>query len=475
MGIGLDSAWEIGRFDGTAQAELVASGALSAAELVEAAIARAEAMEPAVNAISWRGFEIGRRRAARHDILQPAGPLSGVPYLLKDSLDYPGMPSVAGARVRSRELMSRSFALTDAYDAAGLIPLGKSTMPEFALLCSTEPLLGGVTRNPWNPAVSVGGSSGGAAAAVASGIVAVAHASDGGGSIRIPASNCGLVGLKPSRGVQHRARAPHLLDDLLAVDILLGRTVRDVAAGFQIGHAGPVSQPGRLPRQKIALILPSVEGRDPHPLVAAEIRRTAELCADLGHEVTETRYPAGVAAVADAFQTLWAYLGGELTDKAQLIGRGLPLGSLVEPWTEGLARWRDSLPVSRLEAAFAAFATLPSHLDALFGRHDLILSPVVRDPPPPVGALAPTRPFDELRAFMFDYCAYTPLHNLAGIPAISLPLSVSGDPIGSMFAAAHGQDQRLLLLAAELEQASGWPARWPDLVRRHWREAPVSA
>ncbi|TPE60497.1 amidase [Sandaracinobacter neustonicus] len=471
MPIDHDTAWEIAKLDATAQAELVAAGELSAEELLDGAILRAEAMEPAINAISWQAFEIGRRRAARHAIMPPSGPLSGVPYLIKDSLDYPGMPSVAGARVRSRELVSRSYPLTDAYDAAGLIPLGKSTMPEFALLCSTEPLLGGVTRNPWNAGLSVGGSSGGAAAAVAAGIVPVAHASDGGGSIRIPAANCGLVGLKPSRGVQIRARAPHLLDDLLAVDILLGRTVRDVAAGFHVGNAARHTPPGHLPRQRIALILRSVEGQEPHPLVAAEILRTARLCAELGHEVVEARYPAGLAAAAEAFQTLWAYLGGELTDMAQLIGKGSPLGALVEPWTQGLARWRDTLSAERLEAAFSTIGLLPPLLNELFARYDLILSPVVRDPPPPVGDLAPTRPFEDLRSFMFAYCAYTPLHNLSGIPAISLPLSCGDVPIGSMFAAAHGEDHRLLLLAAELEQASGWPARWPDAVRRQWRSA----
>jgi len=464
----LATAWEIGRIDGVGQAEAVAKRELSASELVDAAILRVEALDDGVNAISWRAFDGARVRAAQFDATPVPGPLAGVPYLLKDSLDYPGMPSIAASRVRSPVPATRSYPLARAYDEAGLIPIGKSTMPEFALLCSTEPVLGGVTRNPWDPGLSVGGSSGGAAAAVASGMVPLAHASDGAGSIRIPASNCGLVGLKPSRGVQHRARGAHVIEDLIATDLLLGRTTRDVAAGYVA--SGGQQTPTALRRLRIALALDSLDEAPPHPEVAAEIRRTAARCIELGHDVVEARYPFPPVAVATAFRVLWSYLGGEAYDAARLLGGGRPLQTIVEPWTIGLAEWRDQVPVAALEAAFATMSALPAQCAAFFAQYDAVLSPVTRDPPPPVGTLDPTRPFAELSAFMFAYCAYTPVHNLAGIPAISLPLSSGTAPIGSMFAAGTGQDSVLIALAAELEEADGWPRRWPEMTRRQWEE-----
>lgn len=455
-----EDAFAIGRLDAIGQAALVARGELAPADLVEAALIRIDALDPALNALTFRDDDAALRRARTVD-----GAMAGVPWLVKDGLDYPGMPTRSGSRSRRDAAAGTiAFPYTERLDAAGLVAIGKTNAPEFGLLPATEPLLYGAARNPWALDRSPGGSSGGAAVAVASGMVPLAHAADGGGSIRIPASNCGLVGLKPGRGGNVRARDPHIIEDLLVGDTLLSRSVRDVAwaTAATAQHIPAVTAPDRR-RLRIAVIPESLDRGAPAPEVQEALDLAATLCASLGHNVDLVPSPVDGPAVAAAFRTIWGYLARDsIRDAVSRLG--VSSAAVLEPWTLALATWATRTEAIDADRLFGHIAAADAALDAFFEGYDLILSPVLRLPALPIGALAPDRPFDEIMALMFDYVSYTPLHNLTGLPAISLPLhpgDVRGVPIGSMFAAARGQEPALLALAYELEAAAPWSGRWP--------------
>jgi amidase len=468
--IGLTEAMAIGRLDAHDQAALVRAGEVSAAELVEAAIARIEAIDPAINAISHRGFDIARARAARGPVPSPERPLAGTPWLLKDSLQYPGMPAHAGSRARDSSLAASAYPFARRFDDQGLIPLGMTTMPEFGLLASTETLRFGATRNPWALERSPGGSSGGAAAAVAAGLAPLAHASDAAGSIRVPASACGVIGLKPGRGANVRARAAHWLDDMLCGDSLISRSVRDVAWAFAAAspEGGPAAtRPGDR-RLKIALVMDAMDGTAPDPEVADAITRTAALCESLGHAVEPIARPVADEAILDALMgVLWLYLGRDVVDGCRARWPGRPLDEMLEPWTIGLAEHCGQLGPFDLENAYDIMARSPAVVAELHSRYDVVLSPTVSAPPVPLGQLAPTREYDALMAALTRYMSYTPLQNMAGAPAISLPLFATpeGLPVGAMFAADRGGEDLLLGLALELEAAEPWADRWPMIVQ----------
>ncbi|MGJ4730718.1 amidase family protein [Luteimonas sp. SDU101] len=461
--IRLSDAFALGRLDAHDQAALRDAGDVSARELVEAALLRIEAIDPALGAVCHRADALAR---AQLDAGLANAPLAGVPWLAKDSLDYPGMPSRSGSRSRDSVPVAQGYDYVARLRAEGLVAVGKSTMPEFGLLGSTEPLLGPVTRNPWSLAHSPGGSSGGAGAAVAAGLVPLAQGSDGGGSIRIPAACCGVVGLKPGRDSTVRVRARHAIEDLLVGDSLMARSVRDVAWGFAIAHADParavVTGPSRR-RLRIGVIATSLSGSAPHPDVAAANTRTADLCAALGHAVEATGWPIDGGAMLAAFQDLWTHLGADCVGALPPLAAGRRIEDALEPWTLALGARAMRLPTAALERAYAQFAQLPARMAAFHGDYDVLLSPVVGGPLPPLGSYAPTVPADALMREMFEWIGYTPLQNLAGTPAISLPLfqDSQGLPLGSMFSADRGQEDILLALAFELERAQPWRERWP--------------
>lgn len=455
-------ALALGRLDAHAQAALLRTGALSPAELVEAAILRIEALDPQLNAVSWRAFEMARVQAAGP---LPARPLAGVPCLLKDSLDYPGMPSRGGSASRSVTPVQRAFPYVRRLEAEGLIPLGKSAMPEFGLLGVTEPVIAAPTRNPWSPAHSPGGSSGGAGAALAAGLVPLAHGSDGAGSIRIPASCCGLVGLKPGRGATVRVRARHVIEDLLVGDGLMGRSVRDVAWGFAIAHPDrplPVTGPDRR-RLRIALVLPTLAGAPPHPDLVEAVQRTAALCRALGHSVVEQDWPVDGPAVDAAERTLWCHIGADCVDAVR--AGGADPEQVLEPWTNALGRFAEALPPAALERAYDQIGTLPRQLAAFYRDVDVLLTPTLAGPPPVLGFMAPDVPGELLMERMFGWLGYTPLQNVSGTPAITLPLHWNADglPVGVMLAGDRGAEETLLRLAFELEAAQPWAGRWPPV------------
>jgi amidase len=454
-------AFAIGRLDAHGQAALVAKGEVAPADLVEAAIVRIDALDSTLKAVSFRDDDAARRRAAA-----ATGPMAGVPWLVKDGLDYPGMPTRSGSRSNADAKPGTiAFPYVDRIDATGLVAVAKSSAPEFGLLPTTESLLYGPARNPWALDRSPGGSSGGAAVAVASGMVPLAHAADGGGSIRIPASCCGLVGLKPGRGGNVRARPPHVIEDLLVGDTLLSRSVRDVAwATAATAPNGVIVDRPIARRLRIAVIAEGLEGGAPDPDVARALDSAAKLCASLGHMVEVAPLPVDGPAVAKAFRTIWGYLARDAA-QGTVARLGDAADDLMEPWTRDLAAWCDGIDAMDTDALYLQVGLAGAAMDALFARYDIILSPVLRWPAVAIGELAPDRAFDHLMSRMFDYVSYTPLHNLTGLPALSLPLhpgDESGVPIGSMFAAGRGQEALLLALALELEEAAPWADRWPN-------------
>lgn len=450
------------RLDATAQAELARKGAVTARELVEAAIKRIESIDPKLNAVVTPIFGLARDAADRYAM---TGPFGGVPFAIKDLVDLKGVRTTAGSRLLAANVATDTTPIVSRLLAAGFIALGKTNTPEFGLNASTEPLLFGPTRNPWNIARSPGGSSGGSAAAVASGMVPVAHASDGGGSIRIPASCCGLFGLKPSRS---RMVGSQPTDS--GEEGCLSRSVRDSAtllAWAQRKDAAAPLAPVQLViapaarRLKIALATLNIYGREPKPEVKRAIERTAQLCAQLGHHVEPAILPVAGEEFIRHFMVAWS--AGAARVEQLAISFGKKPEDVLEPWTLYLAAHARAQVPDAAEKASAYFGELTRRFAAFFANWDVALSPVVDDVPPPLGYLRPDVDPPRLWARLVEYVSYTPIYNVAGVPAISVPLQMStnGLPIGSQFAARIGGEQTLLELAFELEAAQPWSARWP--------------
>ena len=455
----LRDALALGLRDAHDQAALVRAGDISAQELARAALQRIAHLDAGLGAVCHRVA----------DVAAPGrGDFAGVPWLPKDSLAVPGMPTRGGSRSRTGMPAQAGYPFVDRWARAGLVAVGKSTMPEFGLMGSTEPLLGPVTRNPWLKTHSPGGSSGGAGAAIAAGLVPLAHGSDGAGSIRIPAACCGVVGLKPGRGATVRVRSRHALEDLLVGDSLMSRSVRDTAWAFAVSHPDALTPlvPSNGPRLRIAVVEQTLPGLAPDRAVADALSNAADLCEQLGHHVERRTWPVDGPAVFRTLYILWSHLGADCVDLAAASLGVTAAHDALEPWTLSLAQWnRDHCGIAELEQAYRMLATLPGALATFHETWDVILSPVVRTPAPRLGELAPTRDFGALMPAMFDWMGYTPLQNLAGTPAISLPLAHAPDglPIGLQFAADRGREALLLTLAYELEQAAPWRDRWPPL------------
>ncbi|TVS19008.1 MAG: amidase [Gammaproteobacteria bacterium] len=454
------------RLDATAQAALVRNGDVSAVELVDAAISRIEALDGTLNAVTTELFERAREQA-RGPL--PEGPFTGVPYLIKDLHDLAGTRNTMGARLFADNVSTADEPYVTRTLDSGVVVVGKSNTPEFGLLGTTESLLLGACRNPWNPAYTPGGSSGGAAAAVAAGMVPFAHATDGGGSIRIPAACCGLFGLKPSRGRLDAGRRP---DIDISVQHCVSRSVRDsatlfaaaeyVGADADLPPVGRVERPSEC-RLRIALDTSNLFGEAPHPDVEIALQHAAKLCADLGHQVEETGPNIDGAAFVHHFISVWASFPAEPIAAAK--AQGLEREDVLEPWTLALAQEFERRGPDALPAAARNFDAMARVLDAFFQRYDVLLTPVLKAPPVRIGAQAPTMDYDSLYAAVTDWVSYTPLHNATGTPAMSVPLGWSRDglPIGVQFAAAHGAERTLFELAYELEAAAPWSDRWPDL------------
>ena len=459
------------KLDATAQADLVRKGEVTAGELVEAAISRIERLNPTINALVTPSFDQARDIAKNG---ATKGPFQGVPYMIKDLVDQDGVRTTKGSKLFESYVAKRNSADTQAQLNLGLISLGKSNTPEFGLLATTEALALGPCRNPWNTEHSSGGSSGGAAAAVASGMIPMANASDGGGSIRIPASSCGLFGLKTSRGRTPVDPRPGSAADIGVIHVV-SRSVRDSAIalhGTQLEGPGlphiPMMTGQQGKKLKIALSTVSFNGTQPQPDVQASIEATARLCEELGHHVEEARLEIDGEEFIDAFLTVWAHGAKGITMLAtKLAGGKHPKETgLLEPWTMGLADWFDARPADQVEKAVAVFERTTAQSKAFREQFDVALTPVLTSPAVKIGEQAPTVAFDTLYERTLKYVGYTPLANATGEPAMSVPLGWSKDglPIGSQFHAGIGQEELLLDLAFQLEEAAPWANKWPTMV-----------
>jgi amidase len=473
---------DLSSLDATAQAELVRSGEASPVELVDAAIARIEKLNPELNAVIHERFERAREEAAG-DL--PDGPFRGVPFVVKDLMCHQaGEPRHEGmAFLRDLGWTAQSDTwLAERFRAAGLVTVGRTNTPELGIVPTTEPLAYGPTRNPWDTGRSTGGSSGGSAAAVAAGLVPVGHANDGGGSIRIPASECGLVGLKPTRG--RTTQGPDVGDAMggLAVEHVVTRSVRDTAAVLDaVAGPGPGdpywappparpfldevgADPGRL---RIGLTTAAPGGMattHPHCVDAAE--GAARLLADLGHDVDE----AGPDGLDDPdyigqFLTLWS-VGVAAGLDAWSAAAGRPIGADdVEPLTWALAEMGRGYSGPALLGAVGWLQTNARRTAQFWETYDLWLTPTIAEPPPVLGEFD-ARPDNPLHG-IFRAAAvvpFTPPLNVTGQPAISLPLHWADDlPIGVQLVAAAGREDVLIRVAAQLEQAAPWSDRRPPL------------
>ncbi len=454
--------------DATGVADLVARGDVSVKEVAEAAIARLEAVNPVLNAVAARNFE----RALAADALATDGLLHGVPTCVKDTDEVAGLPCTVGSRALSDAPSGKSSEFVEQLVATGVNVIATSTTPEFGLTGTTESLRFGATRNPWSPAHSTGGSSGGSSALVAAGVVPIAHANDGAGSIRIPAACCGLVGLKPTQGRLATLRLPPLMPAQIIHQGVVTRSVRDTALFYRaveqryrnpaLPEIGLVGHPGR-ERLRIGVFHDRPGGADVDSQCVAATLEAASLCERLGHTVEVVSNPTP-PELTDRFMLFWAAMPASLRIAARwALGKELERERL-EPWANHLARlfWRR---LARLPASYLFLKRFGASYDALFGSFDVFLSPTLGRPTPPIGYLGPEVDPETHMQRVLDLIPFTPPQNVSGSPAISLPLATSreGLPIGIQLAAPHGQDARLLRLALELEEAAPW--RFPGRPR----------
>jgi len=457
--------------DATAQAELIKKGEVSIEEMLMSAINRIEAVDGYLNAVVTRSFDEALLAAKNHD---GKGPFPGVPYLIKDLLNHKGVRATGGSRMFANRIANKNSSNVQAAFDMGLISLGKSNTPEFGLLGVTESLLLGPARNPWNTDHSPGGSSGGSAAAVASGMVSIASASDGGGSIRVPASCCGIVGLKPTIHRTIDDAQPNRPVDL-SVRFVHTRSVRDSITALHHMQSQNNSKLRPVPaniypnekRFRIGMITTNMLGQEAELEVKNAIENSALICQNLGHQVEEIKPFINGDQFTNSFLTMWAYGAKGIIDLARqnFVSKETPIDSLLEPWTLDLGKWFDNQPKGHVEQAVLRLQEDTMRTRKLFDSFDFILSPVTQTVAPRIGSMAPDIDFDTLLERSLNFITFTPLANVTGDPAISLPLhwSSSGLPIGTHIHANYGNEEELLRLALELEQAKPWSNQWPKI------------
>jgi Asp-tRNA(Asn)/Glu-tRNA(Gln) amidotransferase A subunit family amidase len=476
------------RYDAVGLALLVRRREVSARELLEEAAARSDRADPTLNAVIYRMDEAAAEAASGID---PDLPLAGVPFLAKDlGPAVGGAPLTSGSRLLANYVPDEDGELIKRFKRAGLVVFGKTNVPEFGLVPVTEPELFGPCRNPWNLNRTPGGSSGGAASAVAAGIVPMAHASDGGGSIRIPASCCGLFGLKTSRGLNPKSSDVQTITSDFGVDHVVSRSVRDSAAALDAvcnpGNGGFLSGLETPPRSlRVAVVRSAMFASKVEPEVGAALDHAVKLMLDLGHQVEDAEPEVNYKEFGAAFLTLWAIGAQEALDlTGQLLGRKPALGH-VEARTWSLAAAGRMLRGTEEKRAGQVIGKASKTFNAFFERYDILLSPVLATPPLRIGetrmtgaeeiALRLTHALKSpwlmtallkaVAAKSFDFAAFTAPFNVSGQPAMSVPLHWTPDglPVGIQFAGRIGADGLLLRLARQLELAAGWQDRRPPI------------
>ena len=454
-------------------AGLVRNGEVTPRELVEASIARIDDRNPTLNAVVARRFEAALAEADRVD---RNAPLAGVPFLVKDlNCDVAGLPATRGSRLFADVIATEDSELAKRFTRAGLIILGNTNTPEFGKNASTEPLLHGPTHNPWNTAYSPGGSSGGSAAAVAGGMVTAAHANDGGGSIRIPASECGLVGLKPTRGRTPTWPIPAAFAYPVGVGNCVTRTVRDSAAILD-AIAGPLpGDPYPAPpapsagsflagidratgalRIGFSTVMPN--GDPVHPAGIAAVERTAAVLESLGHRVDEARPDWDPRMVAFAVSTAMGISAAKaVEERLQLLGRPIAEDDL-EVFTRAMHDRALAQSGIDLSHALQQIEIISRQVAGFHLEHDLWLTVTLGVPVPPLGWLDTTS-IEAMFSRGGSFSGITSVANVTGQPAISVPAGFdeNGLPVGIHLMARHCEEQTLLQVAAQLEQAQPWP------------------
>ncbi|WP_029114810.1 amidase [Mycobacterium sp. URHB0044] len=453
----------LGELDAVGVVEKLRSGNVSRTDVIEAAIARTEKANPQLNGLAYEAFDRARARAGAPHAY--GGYFDGVPTFVKDNVAVAGMPTMEGADAWHPRPEADHGDFARAYLSTGLIPLGKTQMSEFGFSAAAEhPRLGPV-RNPWNPEHTAGASSSGSGAFVAAGVVPIAHANDGGGSIRIPASCNGLVGLKPSRGRLPLDKNMREMPIRIVANGVLTRSVRDTAAFYReaenvwrntkLPPIGDVRGPGRA-RLRVGVYTKSVK-RECSPELRDATLSTAALLERMGHRVEYRDAPPVPHSFINDFLLYWALLSMALVrGGGKRFGESFDRGRL-DNLTLGLEKFA-ARNLHRLPVAIARLATLRRRMQRQIRHYDVLLTPTLAEEPPRIGHLDPTADYDQIIERLMDWVAFTPLQNVTGDPAISLPLarSASGLPMGMMFSAPLGRDATLLELAYELEEAQPW-------------------
>lgn len=474
------TASELMRRPVTELAALLRAGELSALELVDAALDRIAALQPLVNAFVDVD-DVGAREAAAAIGRDDGRPFAGVPIAIKNNRPVAGMRLTLGATLTGDTRAAHDHNVTRRLRAAGFVVVGTTTLPEWGILPVTEGRRLGPTRNPWDPARTPGGSSGGSAAAVAAEMVPIAHGNDGGGSLRIPAACCGLVGLKPQRG--RISLAPDSGESYLVQDGVLTRTVQetalllDVLAGPEAGDASwappavePFARsaarpPGRL-RIGLTTLMPLLDA-ELDPVCGRAAHDAAALLAGLGHDVEEVAPPWQRPGLLELFTQAFGPAVCTSIAAAGLLAGREPRADDMEPLSWGL--WQRTKHTDAVQAALAGYGlqAFARKVVRWAAPYDAILTPALAQPPPPLGALDPCGP-DPAGTFERSgrFTPYTAISNVTGSPAISLPLYARDDglPLAVQLIGRPAQEGALLALAAQLEAAAPWAGRRPALV-----------
>jgi amidase len=449
----------LGELDAVGVAEALRSGAMSPTDAIEAAIARTQKVNPQLNGLAYEAFDGARDRAAAAH--RYGGYFDGVPTFVKDNVAVAGMPTMQGTDAWEPRPQAANGDFARLFLATGLVPLGKTQMSEFGFSGSAEhPRLGPV-RNPWDSDYTAGASSSGSGAFVAAGVVPIAHANDGGGSIRIPAACDGLVGLKPTRGRLPVDKDVARMPLLLVANGVVTRSVRDTAAFYReaervyrnpkLPPIGDVTRPGK-PRLRIAVCTQSI-AREASPEVRELTLKTAAVLEGLGHRVTPIDNPVP-AQFKDDFLLYWSFLAFAIVRGGKHAFGPSFDRTRLDNLTAGLDR-KAARNLHRVPLAIARLARSRRITARLGQTYDAVLMPTLAEVTPRIGHLDPTAGFDQVMDRLIDWVGFTPLQNATGDPAISLPLAQAADgmPVGMMLSATKGHEARLLGLAYELEEA----------------------
>ena len=500
---------EYAQYDGLGLAELVKSGQVKPLELIEAAIAAIERLDPQLNALTYKAYESARELAKELEQKpMPSALFAGVPFLLKDlRCNAAGMPTSNGTRLLKDVAFPRDCEIVRRYKGTGTIILGRTNTPELGISPCTEPELFGPTRNPWQPERTPGGSSGGSAAAVAARLVPIASGSDGGGSLRIPASCCGIFSLKPTRGRTPTGPDTGEVWRGFATGHVLSRSVRDSAAMLD-GIAGPeVGAPYMTPNPERAFLTettvppgplrvafsdrPLVGNDSVHPDCQEGLQQTVKLLEELGHELVEAAPPVEAEAFAMSFLTVVACeLRADIEKVAAFVGRKPQRGDF-EAATYVLGLLGKVTPAVEYAQALRYLQEAARGIGKFFADFDILLTPTLARPPIRIGELQPAglkkllveaiarteagwllRALDAIKSIAqqsFDYTPYTMPFNVTGQPAMSVPLywSEAGLPIGMQFVGRFGDEATLFRLAGQLERAKPWEGKMPPIVNAY--------